>query len=117
MVSNMIKKIQKGLMYSCTGLKATFNNDHSFRLEIYLLPILMVLLYFFPISMFRKIIMLAIYLLVPCIELINSAIERLADRVTTKHDLAIGFVKDAASAAVMLAFTLVILIWISCLCF
>lgn len=61
--------------------------------------------------------MLTAYLLVLCLELINSAIERLADRVTMEHDLAIGFVKDAASAAVMLAFIMVIFVWIACLYF
>lgn len=113
----MIKKIQNSLKYSCTGLKATFKNDYSFRLEVYLLPFLFVLLGFLPISNFRKIIMLAVYLLVLCLELLNSAIERLSDRITTEHDLAIGFVKDAASAAVMLAFVLVILVWVGCLWF
>lgn len=113
----MIKKLKKSIVYSCTGIKATFNNDYSFRLEIYLLPFLLISLYFFQVPMFRKMIMLAVYLLVLCLELINSAIERLADRVTMEHDLAIGFVKDAASAAVMLAFVLVAFVWIGCLCF
>lgn len=113
----MIKKIQKSLRYSCTGLKATFNNDYSFRLEIYLLPFLLILLVFLPVTAFRKVMMFSVYLIVLCLELLNSAIERLADRVTMEHDLAIGFVKDAASAAVMLAFMLVILVWIGCLCF
>ena len=51
------------------------------------------------------------------LELINSVIERLADRVTMEHDLAIGFVKDAASAAVLLALVLVAFVWIACLWF
>ncbi len=117
MVSDMIKKIRKSLGYSCTGLKATFNNDYSFRLEVYLLPFLLVLLGFLSVPLFRKVLMLSVYLIVLCLELLNSAIERLADRVTIEHDLAIGFVKDAASAAVMLAFVLVAMVWIGCLWF
>lgn len=113
----MIKKLQKSIIYSCIGIKATFNNDYSFRLEVYLLPIILISLGLFSLPIFRKIIMLTAYLLVLCLELINSAIERLADRVTMEHDLAIGFVKDAASAAVMLAFIMVIFVWIACLYF
>jgi len=117
MVSAMIRKIQNSFKYSCTGIKAAFNNDYSFRLEIYLLPFLLIALGFLPVTLFRKVLMLSVYMLVLCLELINCAIERLADRVTMEHDLAIGFVKDAASAAVFLAFALVILVWIGCLCF
>jgi len=117
MVSAMINKLKKSLIYSCTGIKATFKNDYSFRLEVYLLPFLLISLYFFQVSMFRKMIMLAVYLVVLSLELINSAIERLADRVTMEHDLAIGFVKDAASAAVLLALVLVAFVWIACLWF
>jgi len=117
MVSDMIKKIRNSFKYSSNGLKATFDRDYSFRLEIYALPFLLLLLAFLPASPFRKILMFAAYLLVPCLELLNSAIEKLADRITTEHDAAIGFVKDAASAAVMLCFVFVVIIWIGCLWF
>ncbi len=115
MVSDMIKKIRNGFKYSCNGLKATMKKDASFRLEAYALPVVLILLAFFQVSPFRKMVMLAAYLLVLSLELLNSAIEKLADRITTEHDAAIGFVKDAASAAVMLAFVVVAIIWISCL--
>ncbi len=36
-------------------------------------------------------------------ELINTAIETLADRVTTEHDEAIGFLKDASAGAVLVS--------------
>lgn len=117
MVSDMIKKILNSIKYSSNGFRATFTCDFSFRLEIVALPFLVVLLVFLPGTIFRKILMFAAYLIVPCLELLNSAIEKLADRVTTEHDVMIGFVKDAASAAVMLSFILVAIIWIGCLWF
>ena len=117
MVSDMIKKICNGFKYSCNGLKATFAREHSFRIQIVALPFLIVLLMLLPGSFFRKIIMLATYLLIPCMELLNTAIEKLADRISTEHDPAIGFVKDAASAAVMLSIIFVAMIWIGCLWF
>lgn len=113
----MIKKIHNSLKYSFNGIKTTFVREYSFQLEVLAIPFLIILLTFLPTSLFRKIIMLASYLLIPCLELLNSAIEKLADRVTMDHDLAIRFVKDAASAAVMLAIILVTMIWIGCLWF
>ena len=117
MVSDVIKKIRDGFKYSCNGLKATMKGDASFRLEIYALPFVLIALMLFQVSPFRKMFMLCAYLLVLCLELLNSAIEKLADRITTEQDAAIGFVKDAASASVMMAFVVVVVIWIGCLWF
>jgi diacylglycerol kinase (ATP) len=117
MVEVMITKIWLSFFYSCRGIKATFLKERSFRVEVIAIPFLLLSLNFLDISIFRKLIMLATYLMVPCIELINSAIEKLADRLTTEHDLIIQFVKDAASAAVMVCIIFVALIWIGCIWF
>jgi diacylglycerol kinase (ATP) len=45
------------------------------------------------------------------VELLNTAIEKLADRVTREHDAAIGTVKDLGSAAVFCMLCLATLIW------
>jgi diacylglycerol kinase (ATP) len=113
----MIQKIWASFIYSCHGIRATFVKEYSFRLEIIALPFLCLLVAVLNLSPLRKTIMLAVYLLVPCLELINSAIEKLADRLTTEHDLIIQFVKDAASAAVMVGIFFVVIIWIGCICF
>jgi diacylglycerol kinase (ATP) len=113
----MIEKIWASFKYSCNGIRATFSREYSFRLEIVALPFLVLLLVFLNVAPFRKLIMLAAYLMVPCLELINSAIEKLADRLTTEHDLIIQFVKDAASAAVMVGIIFFAIIWIACIWF
>lgn len=113
----MIKKIWLSFLYSCHGIKATFVKEYSFRLEVILLFIVVAFLILINVSSYRKIIMLASYFFIPCVELLNSAIEKLADRLTTKHDLTIQFVKDAASAAVMVSIIIVALIWIACIWF
>lgn len=113
----MIKKLKKSFKYSFNGIKATFQREQSFQMEIIALPFLIVLVMIFPVTHLRKLIMIASYLLIPCFELLNSAIEKLADRITTKHDTAIEFVKDAASASILLGFVLVAIVWIGCLWF
>ena len=45
------------------------------------------------------------------VELLNTAIEKLADRITREHDPAIGMVKDFGSAAVFCMLCLSALIW------
>jgi diacylglycerol kinase (ATP) len=46
------------------------------------------------------------------VELLNTAIEKLADRVTRDHDAEIGRVKDMGSAAVGVSILLVIAVWL-----
>lgn len=45
------------------------------------------------------------------VELLNTAIEKLADRVTREHDPIIGMVKDFGSAAVFCMLCLSALVW------
>lgn len=45
------------------------------------------------------------------VEFLNTAIEKLADRVTREHDAAVGMVKDFGSAAVFCMLCLSALIW------
>jgi diacylglycerol kinase (ATP) len=44
-------------------------------------------------------------------ELLNTAIEKLADRITREHDPVIGMVKDFGSAAVFCMLCLSVLVW------
>ncbi len=46
------------------------------------------------------------------VELLNTAIEKLADRLTTDHDPQIGHVKDMGSAAVGVALVMAGLFWL-----
>ena len=50
--------------------------------------------------------------LVLVVELLNTAIEKLADRLTTDHDPQIGRVKDMGSAAVGVAVVMAGLFWL-----
>jgi diacylglycerol kinase (ATP) len=56
--------------------------------------------------------MIAVVVLVLVVELLNTAIEKLADRLTTDHDPQIGRVKDMGSAAVGVALLMVAAFWL-----
>ena len=60
----------------------------------------------------RRIELIAAVVLVLVIELLNTAIEKLADRLTTDHDPQIGRVKDMGSAAVGVALVMAGLFWL-----
>ena len=60
----------------------------------------------------RRIELVAAVVLVLVVELLNTAIEKLADRLTTDHDPQIGRVKDMGSAAVGVALVMAGLFWL-----
>jgi diacylglycerol kinase (ATP) len=56
--------------------------------------------------------MVAVILLLLVVELLNTAIEKLADRLTTDHDPQIGRVKDMGSAAVGVTLIIAAMVWL-----
>jgi diacylglycerol kinase (ATP) len=60
----------------------------------------------------RRVELVAMVVFVLVVELLNTAIEKLADRLTMDHDPQIGRVKDLGSAAVGVALIVGALFWI-----
>ena len=71
----------------------------------------MIGLWFLPISMVEKLVLLGTVLLMLITELLNSAIEATVDRVSTERHPLSGRAKDLGSAAVLLAVTLMVVAW------
>jgi len=55
--------------------------------------------------------MIGVWLIVPTIELINSGIEAVVDRISDEHHPLAGRAKDVGSAAVFLAFSNAAIVW------
>ena len=64
------------------------------------------------VTLMRRVELVSAVLLVLVVELLNTAIEKLADRLTTDHDPQIGRVKDLGSAAVGVALAMAGLFWL-----
>ena len=62
-------------------------------------------------TLLQAVALLAVVVLVWIVELLNSALEALADSVTLEHHPLIGRAKDIGSAAVMLSIGLAALTW------
>ena len=108
---NLINKLIKNLKNSVAGLKIAFF-DESFRLEIFFGVLLAPLIALSGAHELWKYAAIAAYLILLSIEILNTAIERLCDRVTKEHDEDIKAVKDMASAAVFMA--IVLLAFVTC---
>ncbi|PFG57902.1 diacylglycerol kinase (ATP) [Vibrio sp. ES.051] len=99
--------------YSLQGLKAAWRHEAAFRQELILTFVLSVCAFFFPVTALERVLMISSLLLILIVELINSAIEAVVDRVGDDwHELS-GRAKDIGSSAVFVALFLALFIWAS----
>jgi len=107
-----IGRIWKALFNSLDGLGYAIRHEAAFRQELYTIAVLLVILWFLPLSPVWKGVLLFATLSVLVVELLNSAIETVVDLVSPEfHDLA-KRAKDLGSAAVMVSLILAGLLWI-----
>ena len=94
------------------GLVFAMRSEQAIREELAALAVALPLAWLIGATTMRRIELIATVVLVLVVELLNTAIEKLADRLTTEHDPQIGQVKDMASAAVGVALVMVGLFWL-----
>ena len=107
----MIKKLYSNLINSLNGLKIV-SKENSFILEIVLGVFLIPYIFLSNIDFNYKIILSVLYFLLLAFEIMNTAVEKLCDRVTTDIDPDIKKIKDLSSAAVFLVLTLLVIIFL-----
>lgn len=106
-----LTRIWRAFFYSMAGFNAAFRHEHAFRQELFLAIILLPLAVFLPLTLGEKALLIATLLLVLVVELLNSAIEAIVDRVSLEnHDLS-KRAKDLGSAAVFLSCAIVVVVW------
>jgi|TARA_B110000238_G_C16011561_1_gene389134 diacylglycerol kinase (ATP) len=106
-----IKKLWAALNFSAQGLKACYQSEYAFRLEFWLAIVLVPLGYWLGESEIEKVLLIVPIFLVLIVELMNSAIEALVDRISLEQHELSGFAKDVGSAAVLLSLFIFLLTW------
>ena len=117
MLTNKGKKFSllRNLSHSINGLIEVTKNEMPMRVEIVSFVIFTVILFFLKIDFFYKMILWTSLFLPIFAEVINSSIERVVDLVTLEYHELAKHAKDAASAGVLLALIITLLIWVSIL--
>ncbi len=106
-----IKRILLAAEYSASGFKAAFQHEAAFRQELLLSAILIPLAFWLEVEPLQRVLMVAVLFLVLIVELLNSAIEAVVDRIgLEQHELS-GRAKDLGSAAVLGSLLLSVYIW------
>lgn len=102
--------IQAGI-YSLQGLRAALKYEEAFRLELLALVVMLPLGLWLGQSGVERALLIGSLLLVLIVELLNSALEAVVDRVGVEHHTLSGRAKDIGSAAVFMALLNVAVIW------
>ena len=107
----IIKKFLLNFINSMNGLKLTLT-QHSFIAEILGGFILIPYLIIADLSNIFKLIIIILYFLLLAFELLNTAIEKLSDKITKNFDEDIKKIKDISSASVFVILSLLIVLLI-----
>lgn len=112
-----IARIIKATGYSWQGLRAAYRHEAAFRQEIWLCLVMIPLGLYLGEGGVEKALLVSSVILLPLVEILNSALEAVVDRFGgEQHELS-GRAKDMGSAAVAIAIALMVLVWLLVLLF
>lgn len=106
-----VRRLLGAFTNSWNGLKGAFKAERAFRQDLALAVVLIPLAVYFGRTNIERGLMIATVLLVLLVELVNTAIETVVDRIgIERHELS-GLAKDVGSSAVLLSFGILCVVW------
>lgn len=106
-----LQRVARALQYSLQGLRAAFKHEAAFRQEAALAVVMVPAAFWLGRDLIEIIVLLATIVLVLVTELLNSAVEAVADALTVEPHPLIGRAKDIGSAAVMVMLIFSGMVW------
>jgi len=104
-------RIIKAAGYSWAGLRSAWHSETAFRQEIVLCVVLVPLAVWLGGTGLERAVMIGSLLLVLIVELINSGLEAVVDRIGSEINSLSKTAKDVGSAAVLLSLLNAAVIW------
>ena len=104
-------RLAAALRYSARGLADAWTHEAAFRHEVLVGVPLIIAAPWLARDRWQALLLIGVVVLVWLVELLNSAIEAVADALTLERHPLIGRAKDLGSAAVMLALLLAAVVW------
>ena len=106
-----LTRIFKAAGYSWKGLRAAWQHEAAFRQEAVMALVAVVVACWLDVDAITRVLLIGSVALIIIVEILNSAIEAVVDRIGSElHPLA-GRAKDMGSAAVLLSIILALFVW------
>lgn len=106
-----LRRWMRALGYSINGIRACWRQEPAFREEALFAVFMIPGSFWLGTNAVERALLVGSVLLVLIVELVNSAIEAVVDRVSTDPHSLSGYAKDVGSAAVLLSLVIVWLTW------
>ena len=106
-----LRRLLDATGYSVQGIRACWKSEAAFRQEVLLCAVLFPLSFFLARTVEQWLLLVAPLFLLMMVELLNSAIEYVVDRIGHEHHDLSGRAKDTASAAVFFCLLLIAVSW------
>jgi diacylglycerol kinase (ATP) len=106
-----IARIVAATRYSVAGLRSAFSTEEAFRIEVYVLLVMTPVALYFGQSRLEQVALVGVILLWMIVELLNTAVEAVVDRVSEDFHPLAKAAKDIGSAAVLITMVLVAFVW------
>ena len=107
-----MERLLRATINTWRGLRAAARSEEAFRLELIAVVLAVPVAFLVAEQAWKRLALIAVVVFVLVVELLNTAIEKLADRVNLAIDPQIGRVKDMGSAAVGLALLIAAVAWL-----
>jgi diacylglycerol kinase (ATP) len=107
-----MERLLRATINTWHGLLAAARSEEAFRQELIALLVAVPLAFLLAEEAWKRLALIGVVVFVLVVELLNTAIEKLADRVNLAIDPQIGRVKDMGSAAVGLALLMAAATWL-----
>ena len=108
-----IERLIDATGYSMKGIRSGWRNEAAFRQEAVMVMVLLPLSFFVASNAVEWILLVAPLFLILIVELLNSAIESVVDRIGHEHHDLSGRAKDMGSAAVFFSIFLILISWVT----
>jgi diacylglycerol kinase (ATP) len=108
---NIFRHIRNAVIYSWAGLKAAWDNEMAFRTETIVIAFMMPIGIWIGETAVHWALLIGSSLLVLITELLNSAVEKVVDRISTEHHILSKQAKDMGSAAAAVSMLAAVIVW------
>ena len=98
-------------VYAYQGVCAALRHEAAFRQETLLAIVVVPIALWLDITRIERVMLIGVTILVMIVELLNSAVEAVVDRIGPEHHELSGRAKDMGSGAVLVSLFLWLYVW------
>jgi diacylglycerol kinase (ATP) len=106
-----LTRIIKAAGYSWKGIRAAWINEAAFRQESVAVIAAIIIACWLDVEPITRVLLISSVMLVMIVEILNSAIEAVVDRIGSDYHELSGRAKDMGSAAVLLSIFVALFTW------